>query len=136
MHVYSHTTHGEDVSFCCEVSDGARTYLLAGVADGHGGPGAAQLCAREMLATTVNVCLHGSAAALRGVFASLHARCLQLDCSSGCTLTAVLVDRDTGAYACDKLEGGLRWLLAVAHFLTNFFLKISSWVTHSLPPRR
>ena len=101
MNVYTNTIviKGEDVNFSADIND---TIKLIGIADGHGGDGAALVCKRNVAniikkyidaGTDLETCCMNT-------FQYLHRECKQLDCCSGCTLTILLIDKNTGKYIC------------------------------------
>lgn len=95
---------GEDGHVVC--NDHER-WLLAAVIDGHGGRGA-MLCVQTRLAVVALALLEGSTVppldeVLRGALKQLSLECRLLADNSGCCLTALLLDKESGRFALANL---------------------------------
>ena len=89
---------GEDVYFNYKI----ETYILLGVADGHGGDAAAKLCKfniKEIFERNLKDDSNMNHVINR-TFCELHVLCKELPCHSGCTLTVIIIDEVTGEYTC------------------------------------
>lgn len=84
---------GEDTRIQSDLDDGC---LLLGIADGHGGYGAARLCRQELRARTAPL----SEQEATPLFAALHGACSSLECCSGTTLTLCVLQRDRRVIMC------------------------------------
>lgn len=96
VHSKSMKKLGEDIFFSYDIGE----YLIAGVADGHGGVNAANLCKNEIVSILSKYLNTAVEDMLRNTFEELHTLCLQLTCCSGCTLTVVALHKCTGEYTC------------------------------------
>lgn len=91
----------EDTRIVHEISP---RHLLLGIADGHGGSGAALMC-KQRLPAMIQECMQeggmiSDESTIR-VFERLNALCCSaLTCCSGAALTVCIVDRETGSFVC------------------------------------
>jgi serine/threonine protein phosphatase PrpC len=101
LNVYEdHVMHrNEDRHFRFDVSS---LYLCIGVADGHGGFAAADVCKNNIsrLLKTQLECGNTVDESIEATFHKLHELCLSLPCNSGCTLTVVIIHKHTMDYIC------------------------------------
>ena len=106
INVYSKSmvSHGEDVQFEFHTDD----YLIAGVADGHGGNASALLCKNNIYSIMTNyLSTTDMRSLIENTFSELHKMCLELPCNSGCTLTVVIVHKKTREYFCGNVGDSL-----------------------------
>lgn len=97
LHVSAATVPGESAEDR-HVAFRAGDRLVVAVADGHGGAGAARLCAARLEALLRDAPI--DAEALRRAFRALHAECARLDDCSGAALTVCAIDEATGEFVC------------------------------------
>lgn len=79
-----------------------NNYLCVGVADGHGGSAAADIC-KNNIHEILQLNIQASKTITESIldtFDNLHQLCLGLPCKSGCTLTVILIDKQTMDYVC------------------------------------
>lgn len=90
---------GEDFHFDFILNDNIQ---VVGVADGHGGKGAASLCTKNIENTLKTVIQDNDdfEKCCQILFSTLHEQCKPLQCYSGCTLTVVLINLTTNVYTC------------------------------------
>ena len=127
FNVYSQVINhcGEDAYFHYDLN----THILCGVADGHGGHRAANLCKndiRDLMKTRMRID-ETPVDMFTSVYNELHVRCCRLPCKSGCTLTTVLVDKNSGKYVCANVgdshalhvKTGTHFWITVSHRLQD-----------------
>tara|TARA_B100001741_G_scaffold307533_1_gene302510 strand:+ start:3778 stop:4665 length:888 start_codon:yes stop_codon:yes gene_type:complete len=104
-------TSNEDRRFQFHLND----YLCVGVADGHGGFGAAETCKNHICELLQNHIEAGKTItkSIVDTFSDLHDLCLKLTCKSGCTLTVVVIDKQTMEYVCVNV--GDSYALHISH---------------------
>lgn len=79
-----------------------NNYLCVGVADGHGGSAAADICKKNICEILQSYIEAGKSIteSIIETFDELHKLCLSLPCKSGCTLTVILIHKETMQYVC------------------------------------
>tara|TARA_B100000214_G_scaffold308696_1_gene240112 strand:+ start:820 stop:1698 length:879 start_codon:yes stop_codon:yes gene_type:complete len=89
---------GEDRHFVHDEPE----YMLFGVADGHGGHHAAEICKQNVpeILNFENFNDDTVTEILKKFFTFLHEKCLKSGYSSGSTLTIVILHKDTRKYVC------------------------------------
>lgn len=119
MNVYHNAiyTKGEDVIIHYEF----QNYIVSGVADGHGGSAAANMCKDNIKIIQDVFDPRSVDKSLSLLFSTLHEKCRHLECNSGCTLTIVIIDKNTGEYTCANVGDSL-----AIHVKVNTFMYITS----------
>jgi len=99
-------------------------YSIIGAADGHGGNGAAVTCKTHIRSILEKHLANSSDMkfVLQQVFSEIHSICKNLSCQSGCTLTIVIIDNETGNYTCGNVGDS-----HAMHIKSNSFM----WITVS-----
>jgi len=108
FHIYEDSVviHNEDRSFMFDIS--ADLYCI-GIADGHGGSSAADTCKRDIvriLKTHLQLDKEITESII-DTFYELHSLCQTLECKSGCTLTVVVIHKQSMEYVCANVGDSL-----------------------------
>jgi serine/threonine protein phosphatase PrpC len=132
MNVYASTIalKGEDIHFHHTISS---SHIIVGVADGHGGATAAQLCKDRIANIFVTHADKHVECAIKATFEDLHRECCNLPCCSGCTLTVAIVDLHNGNYTCGNVGDSHAIHLK---FSTHIWITTSHRLQDNLSERR